>query len=157
MVFTFLFFGACGFLCFLMDGHSLATAVLFPSSLLQGFEEAVMRITLFHSFQFSCSTVYNKRRQYCIYRSQPEAEMSCSVGDRDVLNGWRRRGLIWPEMVMSCMGRDGDMSYGRRWWCLVWADITVDSCPSWWHSAILVCSYIYWPCGPLRLNTINLL
>jgi len=60
-------FWARGFLCFLMDGHPQATAVLFPCSLSQGFKEAVMRITLFHSFRFvfvSCSMMYNKRGEY---------------------------------------------------------------------------------------------
>jgi len=75
-----LLFWARGLLCFLMDGHPQATAVLFPSSLSQSFKEAVMRITLFHSFHFvSCSTVYNKRGEYCIYRSQPETEISCTA------------------------------------------------------------------------------
>jgi len=45
-------FGARGFLRFLMDGHLHAMAVLFPCSLSPGFQEAVMRITLFHSFHF---------------------------------------------------------------------------------------------------------
>jgi len=52
-----LFFWAHGFLCLLMDGHPQAMAVLFPCSLSQGFKEAVMRITLFHSFRF-CFLLY---------------------------------------------------------------------------------------------------
>jgi len=73
-----------------MDGHPQAMAVHFPCSLSQGFMEPVMRITLFHSFHFvSCSTVYNKRGEYRIYRSQPETEMSCTAGDGDVLYGRR--------------------------------------------------------------------
>jgi len=27
--------------------------------------------------------------------------------------------------------------------------MTVHSGTSWWHSAVLELSYIYWPCGPL--------
>ena len=75
-----------------------------------------MRITLFHSFHFvCCSTVYNKRGEYCIYRSQPETEMSCTAGGGDVLYSRRRRCLVWLETKMSCMAGDEDVSYGRRW------------------------------------------
>jgi hypothetical protein len=52
---------------------------------------------------------------YCIYRSQPETEMSCTVGDGDVLYGWRRRCLVWPEAEMSGIAGDGDVFYGRSW------------------------------------------
>jgi len=130
------FFWAHGFLCFLIDGHPQATAVLIPCSLLQGFKEAVMRITLIHSFHLvlflalRCITrggsiAYTRlsQRRRCLV--QLEGEMSCTVGDWDVLNSRRRRCLVWPEM-------------------------TVESGTSWWHSAVLVRSYIYWPCGPLR-------
>ena len=110
----------------------------------------------FISFHFvSCSTVYNKSGEYCIYRSQPETEMSCTAGGRDVLYSRRRRCLVWPDTEMSCMAGDRDVLYGRRRWFLVWRflvwrEMTVDSGTSWWHSAVLVRSYIYWPCGPLR-------
>jgi len=117
-----LFHFSFGHADFLMDGHPQATAVLFPCSLSQGFKEAVMRITLFHSFHFcfvSCSTVYNKRGEYCIYRSQPETEMSCTAGGGDVLYSRRQRCLVWPETEMSCMAGDGDVLYGRRRRCLV--------------------------------------
>jgi len=74
-----------------------------------------MRITLFHSFHFvSCSTVYNKRGEYCIHRSQPETEMSCTARGGDVLYSRRRRCLEWPETEMSPLAGDGDVSYGRR-------------------------------------------
>jgi len=43
---------------------------------------------------------------YCIYRSQPETEMSSTVGDGDVLYGRRRRCLVWPETEMSRMAGD---------------------------------------------------
>jgi len=79
-----------------MDGHPHATAVLFPCSLSQGFKEAVMRMTLFHSF-VSCSTVYNKRG---------------SIAYTGLSR--RRRCLVWPETEMSCMTGDGDVSYRRR-------------------------------------------
>jgi len=88
-----LFSWAHAFLCFLMDGHPQATAVLFPCSLSQGFKEAVMRITLFHSFSscfVSCSKVYKKRGEYCIYRSQPVTEIPRMAGGGDVLYSRRR-------------------------------------------------------------------
>ena len=108
-------FGRTGFACFLIDGHPHATAVLFPSSLLQGFKEAVMRITLFHSFHFvSCSMVYTNKGEYCIYESQPETEISCTAGGGDVLYSRRRRCLVKSETGMSCMAGDSDVSYGRR-------------------------------------------
>jgi len=47
--------------------------------------------------------------RYCIYRSLPETEVS------------------WPEAEMSCMVGDGDVLYGRRRRCLVWPEMTVDS------------------------------
>jgi len=78
-----------------MGGHPQDMAVLFPCSLSQGFKEAVMRITLFHSFHFvlflalRCITrrgsiAYTglSRGQRCLL--QPETEMSCTVGDGDV-------------------------------------------------------------------------
>jgi len=75
-----------------MDGHPQATAVLFPCSLSQRFKQAVMRITLFDSFDFvSCSTVYNKPGDYCIYRSQQEPDMSCTVREGDVFYSHRQR------------------------------------------------------------------
>jgi len=40
--------------------------------------------------------------------------MSCTVRDGDVLNGRRRRCLVWPEMEISCMAQNGDISYSRR-------------------------------------------
>jgi hypothetical protein len=110
-----LFFLACGFVCFLIDGHPQATAVIFPFSLSQGFKEAVMRITLFHSFHLvSCSMVYNKRGEFYIYRSQPETEMSCSDGGGDVLYSQTGRRLVKSEMEMSCMAGDGNVLYGLR-------------------------------------------
>jgi len=85
-----LFLWARGFLCDLMDGHSQATALLFPCSLLQGFKQTVMRITFFHSFHFvlflalrcvtrEWSVGYTglSRRRRCLV--QPEAEISCTV------------------------------------------------------------------------------
>jgi len=108
-----------------MDGHSQATAVLFPCSLSQGVKEVVMRITLFHSFlcvlflALRCITrggsiAYTglSRRRRCLV--QPETEMSCTAGGRDVLYSRRWRYLVWPETEMSCMAGDGDVSYGRR-------------------------------------------
>jgi hypothetical protein len=107
-----LFFWACEFVSFLMDGHPQATAVLFPCSLSQGFKEAVMRITLFHSFHLvlflarqyitrgeSIEYTAFSRRRRCLVHS--ETEMSCTVGDGDVLYGWRRRCLVWPEMTVN--------------------------------------------------------
>jgi hypothetical protein len=92
---------------------------------LAGFKEAVMIITLFHSFHFvlflalRCITrggsiAYTglSWRRRCLV--QPEVEMSCTVGDGDVLYSWRRRCLVWPETEMSGMAGDGDVSYGRR-------------------------------------------
>jgi len=35
-----------------MDGHPQTTTVLLSCSLSQGFKEAVMKITVFHSFHF---------------------------------------------------------------------------------------------------------
>jgi hypothetical protein len=52
------------------------------------------------------------RRRRCLV--QLEATMSCTVGDRDVLNCLRRRFLVWPETEMSCMAGDCDVSYERR-------------------------------------------
>jgi hypothetical protein len=113
-----LFFWAHGFLCFLMNGHPQATAVLFPCSLAQGFKEAVMRITLFHSFHFvlflalrcitrgvSIADTALSRRRRC-HLVQSEMEMSCMAGDGDVLYGRRRRCLVWLESVMSRMAGD---------------------------------------------------
>jgi len=108
-----------------MDGHPQAMAVLFPCSLPQGFKEAVMRITLFHSFHFvlflalQCITrggsiAYTGLRQRRRCLVQPEAGMSGTVGDGDVLYSQRWRCLVWPETEMSCMAGDGDVSYGRR-------------------------------------------
>jgi hypothetical protein len=42
-----LFFWVCGFPCLSMDGHPQATVLLFPCSLLQGFKEVTMGITVF--------------------------------------------------------------------------------------------------------------
>ena len=44
------------------------------------------------------------RRRRCLV--QPEAEMSCTVGDRDVLYSRRRRWLVWPETEMSRIAGD---------------------------------------------------
>jgi len=90
-----------------MDGDPQAMAVHFPCSLAQGFNEAVMRITMFHSFHFvlflalQCITrggsiAYTglSWRGRCLV--QPEAEMAYTVGDRDVLNGGRRRCRVSP-------------------------------------------------------------
>jgi hypothetical protein len=109
-----------------MDGHPPATAVLCPCSLSQRFKEAVMNITLFHSFQFvlflalrcitrggSIAFTGLSRRWGCLV--QLEAEMSCTVRDRDVLPSRRRSCLVWPETKMCCIAGDGDVSYGRRW------------------------------------------
>jgi hypothetical protein len=41
------------------------------------------------------------RTLYCIYRSQPETEVSCMAGDGDVLCDRRRRCLVWPEMTVD--------------------------------------------------------
>jgi len=125
-----LFFWAYGFLCFLMDGHPQAMAVLFPCSLSQGLQEAVMKITLFHSVYLvlflalqcitrggSIASTGLSRRQRCLVQS--ETEMSCTVGDWYILYGRRRRCLVWLETVMSRMAGDGDVLYGRRGWCLV--------------------------------------
>jgi len=84
-----------------------------------------MRITLFHSFHcvlflaLWCITrggsiAYTglSRTWRCLV--QPEAEMSCTVRDGDVLYGQRRRCLVWLETEMLCMAGDGDVSYGRR-------------------------------------------
>jgi len=84
-----------------------------------------MRITFFHSFHFvlflalRCITkgrsiAYTglSLRRRCLV--QPEAEMSCTVGDGDGLYGWSRRCLVWTETVISRMAGDGDHSYGRR-------------------------------------------
>jgi len=43
---------------------------------------------------------------YCIYRSQPETEMSRMAGEGDVSYGRRLRCLVWPETVMSRMAGD---------------------------------------------------
>jgi len=51
---------------------------------------------------------------YCIYRSQPETEMSCTAGGGDVLYSRRRRCFVWPQTEMSCMASDGYVLYGRR-------------------------------------------
>ena len=84
-----------------------------------------MRITLFHCFHFvlflalRCITrggsiAYTglTQRRRCLV--QQEAEMSCTVGDCDVLNGRRRKCLVWPETEMSWMADNGDVLYGRR-------------------------------------------
>jgi len=85
-----------------------------------------MRITLFHSFHLvlflalRCITrggsiAYTSlswRRRCVVW---PEAEMSCTVGDGDVLYSRRRRCLEQSETEMSCMARVGDVSYGQRW------------------------------------------
>jgi len=76
-----------------------------------------MRITLFHSFHLVLflalwcitrggSIAYTglSRRRRCLV--WPEPEMSCTVGDGDV--------LVQSETEMSCMAGDGDVSYGRR-------------------------------------------
>jgi hypothetical protein len=47
-LFHFSFGHADFFVCSFMDSHPQATVVLFPCSLLQGFKEATMGITLFH-------------------------------------------------------------------------------------------------------------
>ena len=44
------------------------------------------------------------RRRRCLV--QQEAEMSCTVGDGDVLYSRRRRCLVWPETEMSCVAGD---------------------------------------------------
>jgi hypothetical protein len=112
-----LFLQAYGFLCFLMDGHPQATAVLFPCSLLQGFKEAVMRITLFHSFHLvlflalrcitrggSIAHTGLSQRLRCLVH--PEVTMTWTVGDGDVLYRRRRRCLEWQEPEMSRMAGD---------------------------------------------------
>jgi hypothetical protein len=84
-----------------------------------------MRIGLFHSFHLVLflalwcitrggSIAYTglSRRRRCLV--QPEAEMSSTDGDGDVLYGRRQRCLIWPDTEMSCMAGDGDVSYGWR-------------------------------------------
>jgi hypothetical protein len=112
-----LFLWAPGLLCILMDGHPQTTAVLCPCSLSQGFKEAVMRVTLFHSFHLvlilalrcvtrGWSIAYTglSRRRRCFV--EPEVECSCPVGDGDILYGRRPRCLVWSVMVMSCMAGD---------------------------------------------------
>ena len=89
-----------------MDGHPQATAVLFPCSLSQGFKEAVMRITLFHSFHLFLAL-------RCITRGGV-LHIQVSAGDGDDLYSRRRRCLVWPDTEMSCMAGDGDVLYGRR-------------------------------------------
>jgi hypothetical protein len=119
------FFWAHGFRCFLFDRHPLATAVPSPCSLSQGFKEAIMRITLFHSFHLVlflplwCITRGGNieytglsRRQRCLVL--PEAKMSHAVGDRYGLYSLRWRYLVWPETLMSGMAGNGDISYGQR-------------------------------------------
>jgi len=72
---------------------------------------------------FSVGLQWRKRCFYCIYRSQPETEKSCTAGDGDILYSRRRRCLVWPETEMTCTAWDGDVSYGRRWLLtLVWVD-----------------------------------
>jgi len=107
-----------------MDGYPQVMAVHFPCSLSLGFKEAVMTITLFHSFHFvvflalRCITrggsiVYTGLSQRRRCHLQSETEMSCTVGDGDVLYSRRWRCVDWPETEMSCMAEDGDVSYGR--------------------------------------------
>jgi len=143
-----LFHLSVGHLDFFMDGHPQATVVLFPCSLLHGFKEAAMAISLFH--HFICFLLYGVEQEgeYSIHRSPPE--MSHMAGDRDVSYGWRPRCLVWLETGMFRMAGDRDVLFGWGWWCLIWTEMTVDCCTSWWYSVILVLSYIYWPCGPLR-------
>jgi hypothetical protein len=74
--------------------------------------------------------VYNKRGEYCIWRSWPETEMSCTVGDRDVLYGQRRWCLVSQESVMSRMAGDGDVSYGQRW---LLALVRADGIQPYWY------------------------
>jgi hypothetical protein len=120
-----LFFWAHGFLYFLMDGHPQDMAVLFPCSLSPGFKEAVMRITLFHSFHVilflalrcitrggSIAYLGLSRRWRCLV--QPEAEMPCTVEGEVVLYSRRRRFLKWPETEMFRMAGDSDISYGPK-------------------------------------------
>jgi len=71
--------------------------------------------------------VYNKRREYCIYRSQPEREMSCVAGGGDAFYSRRQRCLVQLDMVMSGTVGDGDVLYGRGRRCLVWPEMTVVS------------------------------
>jgi len=66
-----------------------------------------------HHWHHECITRKTRFHAYCIYRSQPEmevswpeAEMSCMVGDGDVLYDRRRRCLVWPETEMSRMAGD---------------------------------------------------
>jgi hypothetical protein len=100
-----------------MDGHPQATAVLFPRSLSQGFKEAAMRITLFHSFHLFLAL-------WCIPRGGV-LHIQVSAGDGDVLYGWRQRCLVWPEMSISCLAGDGDVLYGWRRRCLVWTEMVM--------------------------------
>jgi len=84
-----------------MDGHSQATAVLFPCSLSQGFQEAVIRITLFYSVHFALFLALR-----CITRGG-------SIGYTGYSR--RRRCLVQLVTEMSCMAGDGDILYGQRW------------------------------------------
>jgi len=76
-----------------------------------------MRITLFRSFHLvlflavwditgcgSIAYIGLSRRQRCLV--QLEAEMSCTIGDGDVLYSQRRRCLVWPETEMARMAGD---------------------------------------------------
>jgi hypothetical protein len=84
-----------------------------------------MRITLFDSYHLvlfldqQCITRggsiaytgFGQRRRCLVW---PEAEISCTVGEGDVLHSRRRRCLVWPEMEMSYMAGDSDFMYSRR-------------------------------------------
>jgi len=56
-------------------------------------------------------------RRRCLV--QPEEEMSPTVGDGDVLYGWRGWCLVWPETVMSHMAGDD---------CWLWYELMAFSC-----------------------------
>jgi len=69
------------------------------------------------------------RRRRCLV--QPEAEMSCTVGDGDVVYGRRRRCLVWPETMMSRMaGND----------CWLWYELIAFS-----HTGTFIYILALWP------------
>jgi hypothetical protein len=83
-----------------MDDHPQATALLFPCSLSQGFMEAGMKISVFHSFLFVLFLAVR-----CITRGGSIAYTGLSQ---------RQRCLVQSETQLSCMAADGDFLYGLR-------------------------------------------
>jgi hypothetical protein len=91
------------------------------------------------------------------------APWSAAWGGSVTYPGLSRRWALNVQRAVVLYGQSGDVlygqsrrvSYGRRRWCHVWletvmscmSEMTVDSDMGWWHSAILVLSYILslWP------------